>query len=104
LLANRTWASRARSDSSAEVWDPPENHCHLGPIAVSPEIQGYGIGRQLMERHCSQLDARGIDGYLETDRVGNVEFYKRFGFEVTGTTTIHGVLNFFMLRKSKTTG
>jgi hypothetical protein len=57
-----------------------------------------------MERYCDQLDARGRVGYLETDRAGNVDFYKRFGFEVTGTTTIHGVLNYFMLRSSTTTG
>src|SRR5262245_14323261 len=28
--------------------DPVEQHCHLGPIGVSPEAQGQGIGRKLM--------------------------------------------------------
>jgi len=81
--------------------DPSEQHCHLGPIGVSPEAQGQGIGRKLMDRYCDQLDSTGTVGYLETDRPGNVEFYKGFGFEVTSSATIQGVVNYFMRRGRK---
>jgi ribosomal protein S18 acetylase RimI-like enzyme len=81
--------------------DPEETHLHLGPIGVDPEAQGRGVGRLLMEQYCAELDRKGLAGYLETDRPGNVEFYKRFGFEVIGTATILGVENFFMSRATK---
>ena len=78
--------------------DPAERHVHLGPIGVTPEAQGRGIGRLLMEEYCAQLDRTGAAGYLETDRPENVEFYEKFGFEVTGTASIQGVENYFMKR------
>jgi ribosomal protein S18 acetylase RimI-like enzyme len=83
------------------VWskhDPAERHVHLGPIGVSPEAQGRGVGRQLMERYCAHLDDLRAVGYLETDRPGNVAFYAKFGFQVTGTAVIQGVPNYFMRR------
>ena len=91
----------ARVGSWLSVWtrhDPADPHVHLGPIGVSPEAQGRGIGRQRMERYCTYLDEAAAAGYLETDRSRNVEFYNKFGFEVTGTVSIHGVLNYFMRR------
>ncbi|MBA1146572.1 GNAT family N-acetyltransferase [Ectothiorhodospiraceae bacterium WFHF3C12] len=84
------------------VWskqDPAERHLHLGPIGVFPEAQGRGIGRQLMERYCNQLDATSAVGYLETDRPENVDFYAKFGFDTTETIPIHGVINYFMHRR-----
>jgi len=81
--------------------DPSEPHVHLGPIGVSPDAQGRGTGRLLMEHYCAELDRAGLAGYLETDRPGNVEFYKKFGFVVVGTASIHKVENFFMSRASR---
>jgi len=83
------------------IWsrhDPGERHLHLGPIGVSPEAQGRRIGRQLMERYCEQADRTATVGYLETDRPRNVDFYATFGFVVTGTAPIQGVVNYFMRR------
>lgn len=85
------------------VWashDPADAHVHLGPIGVSPEAQGRRIGRLLMERYCEHLEASRAMGYLETDRPGNVDFYDKFGFVVTGTATIHGVTSYFMQRSA----
>lgn len=79
--------------------DPHEHHCHLGPIGVSPGAQGQGVGRKLMEHYCGELDRQGSLGYLETDRPGNVEFYRRFRFEVTSTASVQGVTCYFMARK-----
>lgn len=75
--------------------DPDQPHIHLGPIAVSPELQRQRVGTALMARYVEYLDQEKKAGYLETDRRENVEFYKRFGFivqreeEVIGTTTWH---------------
>jgi hypothetical protein len=48
-----------------------------------------------MRCYVEQLEREGTAGYLETDRLENVTFYKRFGFvvryeeKVIGTTTWH---------------
>jgi ribosomal protein S18 acetylase RimI-like enzyme len=81
--------------------DPGEPHCHLGPIAVMPELQGHGIGRQLMEQYCEKIDRSRTVGYLETDKTANVRFYERFGFETVTTANIHGVTNHFMRRSPR---
>lgn len=89
------------------VWakyDPAEPHVHLGPVGVPPEAQGRGVGRQLMQRYGDHLDDRGAVGYLETDRPGNVDFYTKFGFHVTETASIHGIVNYFMRRSARDRG
>ena len=75
--------------------DPDEPHVHLGPIGVSPDMQGQGIGTALMNRYVEHLNQEHAAGYLETDRRENVQFYKKFGFvvqreeELIGTRTWH---------------
>ena len=84
--------------SAWETHDPTERHVHFGPIAVDPRLQRRGVGRILMTAFCGHLDATGAVGYLETDRPENVGFYQKFGFAVTDTALIHGILNYFMRR------
>jgi predicted N-acetyltransferase YhbS len=81
--------------------DPDEPHVHLGPVAVDVHLQGQGIGSLMMEQHCRQLDAAGEVGYLETDKLENVRFYERFGFEVVGEAPVIDVPNWFMRRPSR---
>jgi ribosomal protein S18 acetylase RimI-like enzyme len=78
--------------------DPEEPHAHLGPIGVAPEYQGQGIGAALMNRYVEHLEREGIEGYLETDRAGNVEFYKKFGFAVMREEKLIGVDTWYMRR------
>jgi len=88
------------------VWskhDLVEHHVHLGPVGVFPQAQGRGVGRQLMQRYCDQLDDRGAVGYLETDRPENVDFYTTFGFDVTQTASIHGIVTYLMRRGARHT-
>jgi ribosomal protein S18 acetylase RimI-like enzyme len=82
-------------------YDLQQPHSHLGPIAVAPQVQGRRIGRQLMDYYCGHLDQRRKASYLETDRPENVEFYRRFGFEIVQQEPVLGVLNFFMVRQAK---
>jgi ribosomal protein S18 acetylase RimI-like enzyme len=77
---------------------PKEPHWHLGPIAIVPEMQGQGIGSQLLEHFCKHVDQDGQAAYLETDKPENVPLYERFGFLVTEDTIIINVQNWFMWR------
>lgn len=91
----------ARAATLQAVWgrhDPQRPHWHLGPVGILPEYQGQGIGTLLMSRFCALVDDDRTGSYLETDRPENVPFYRRFGFDVTGNATIHGVRNWFMWR------
>jgi ribosomal protein S18 acetylase RimI-like enzyme len=78
--------------------DPLEPHVHLGPIGVTPELQGRGIGSQMLSVYCEELDVAGNSGYLETDKPENVRLYERFGFEVQDEAELLGVRDWFMWR------
>jgi len=78
--------------------DPSERHFHLGPIGVDPHAQGQRVGWRLMEEFCKELDREALEGYLETDRPKNVDFYQRFGFTVCAEAQVLGMPNWFMSR------
>jgi ribosomal protein S18 acetylase RimI-like enzyme len=84
--------------SSWSTHDPHDPHVHLGPIGVSPDVQGRGVGRLLMEHYCGAIDLTAETGYLETDRSANVRFYERFGFALVAEISVLGVQNFLMRR------
>ncbi|GHF23752.1 N-acetyltransferase [Kordiimonas sediminis] len=50
----------------------------LGPLAIDPDLQGQGLGSELMRRALKMLDLGGYDRVL---LVGDLEYYRRFGFE-----------------------
>lgn len=82
-----------------EKRDPPEPHVHLGPIGVDPDLQGRGIGSQMLAAYRERLDRTGAAGYLETDEPENVRLYERFGFEVRDEADVLGVPCWFMWRR-----
>ena len=98
LLGPRTAARVGRWISIWAKRDPGEPHVHLGPLAVDADLQGKGIGSLIMQQQCVGLDAAGEVGCLETDKLENVRFYERFGFEVVGEQPVLDVPNWFMRR------
>jgi GNAT superfamily N-acetyltransferase len=78
--------------------DPGEPHVHLGPIGVSPEVQGRGVGTALMNCYIDHLEREAAAGYLETNKPENVEFYRKFGFVVRHEEKVIGTPNWFMWR------
>jgi GNAT superfamily N-acetyltransferase len=78
--------------------DPQEPHIHLGPIGVIPGSQRQGIGTALMNRYIDGLEEERSVGYLETDRVENVQFYKKFGFVVKHEEVVIGTPTWYMSR------
>ena len=78
--------------------DPFEQHWHLGPIGVLPSHRGLGVGTELMQRFCKEVDNCSAKAYLETDLDENVRFYEKFGFKVISKSNIFEVENRYMLR------
>jgi ribosomal protein S18 acetylase RimI-like enzyme len=54
---------------------------YLSILGISPEAQGKGLGRQLIEPTLADADAGDMCCYLETFNARNVGFYERLGFE-----------------------
>jgi putative acetyltransferase len=52
----------------------------LGPIAVLPDAQRRGIGTRLMQLTIQTLRRNGCGGVV---LLGDPEYYRRFGFEMT---------------------
>ena len=60
----------------------PGPHWYLWALGVSPNAQGRGIGKSLLQPILERADREGVPCYLETQTTGNVEFYRKSGFEV----------------------
>lgn len=73
-----------------EKLHPREPHWYLHLLATDPAHQGHGIGSSLIERTLRRCDEEGVPAYLESSKEANVPFYRRHGFEVTGTVRAAG--------------
>ena len=62
----------------------PEPHQYLHVVGVSPEHQGHGLGRSLLEPALGRFDQQGEPAYLETFKPRNVPFYEKLGFRSVG--------------------
>lgn len=82
--------------------DIDERHWHLGPVAVEPVLQGHGVGAAMLTAFCERMDSGGEVTWLETDKPGNVVFYRRHGFEVVEEVVLpqsdNAFTNYFMRR------
>ncbi len=62
---------------------PKEPHYYLLGIGVEPDMQGRGIGSQLMAPVLERADREGMPAYLESSKEKNLPLYERHGFRVT---------------------
>lgn len=60
----------------------------LGPVSVVPDLQGKGIGSQLIEAALDQLRVLAAGGCVV---LGEPSYYARFGFKATDALTLPGV-------------
>ena len=81
--------------------DPTEPHWHLGPVAVAAAWRGKGVGSALMTAFIGKVDQRGDYAYLETDKLENVAFYRRFGFDLMSESDLLGAHIWFMDRRPR---
>ncbi|KAE8149414.1 acetyltransferase, GNAT family [Aspergillus avenaceus] len=84
LITRRYWIWKARQEEAqSAIWDDPRGYYFCNIVAVSPDAQGRGIGRQLFEAVTEQADREGVKCYLESSRnVPNVQIYEKMGFRM----------------------
>ncbi len=66
--------------SPAKAEDGTPNWFALGPVSVSPDRQGQGIGDQIIREGIKRLVQQNAAGII---LVGNPKYYQRFGFVVS---------------------
>jgi putative acetyltransferase len=74
--------------SPVSITDGSEKWFGLGPISVSPEWQGKGVGSRLMKAGLAALEANGAAGCVV---LGDPGFYGRFGFVADANLVLPGV-------------
>lgn len=65
---------------------PTYPHWYLPWLAVTPALQGRGLGARLLEHGLAIVDADGLPAFLETPNPRTVPLYERHGFTVIATT------------------
>lgn len=86
---------------SLEPLQPREMHWYLSLVGVDPPHHGQGLGRALVRSWLEAVDPDGLPSYLETDRVENLAFYAREGFEVVTDVEVLGARVWCMRRPSR---
>ncbi len=69
---------------------PPEPHWYLALLGTHPDHQGRGLGTAVVAPGLAAADHAGLGCYLESSKEANVPYYRRLGFEVTGTYDADG--------------
>ncbi|WP_218938243.1 GNAT family N-acetyltransferase [Parashewanella tropica] len=60
----------------------------LGPVAVSPVYQNYGVGSKLIKEGIKAIIEKGAEGCV---LLGEPEYYERFGFKASSSLVLDGV-------------
>ena len=74
----------SRYDVATMKHRPREKHLYLTMIGVSPEKQGQGIGKMVINTlHKMVIDDPEVSGIgLDTENLSNVLYYERLGFSL----------------------
>ena len=93
----------ARYDAFKKVLDamtPAQPHWYLGLLGTRPDRQRMGVARSLLEPMLARADEEETPVFLETGMPGNVEFYRRFGFEIIAEDSAPGGLTVWGMLRS----
>lgn len=74
-------------ESSNHGGQPLGRHAHLARIAVSPNVQGHGLGQHLLIDCLQFAQKQGVNAVhlnTQTSNEASRQLYKRFGFSRTG--------------------
>ncbi len=86
VAARRSFVAFARVGAALERSHTSEPSWYLQALGVHPRGQRRGVGRRLVTPALALADETGVACLLHTSDPGNVEYYRRFGFEITQPT------------------
>lgn len=69
-------------EAKVKALQPKQPLCYLWFIGVSPEMQGKGIGSQLLKEVLTEYSFNKRVICLETSTLKNIPWYEKFGFAV----------------------
>jgi ribosomal protein S18 acetylase RimI-like enzyme len=72
-----------RLGTALENAHPPQLSWYLQALGVDPRAQRRGVGTLLMTPVLATADDAGLPCYLQTSDPANIDYYRRFGFEVS---------------------
>lgn len=82
---------RARSLRGMNEIKAPRNSLHINDIAVFPEYQKLGLGKELVNFVVEEAQRRNFEYvslYVWADNVNAVEFYRKMGFVISKTADV----------------
>ena len=82
----------------------PGRHWYLVALGVAPGRQRQGMGSSLLLPVLAEAEAMGLPCYLETTNRGNLSFYARFRFVVTGEEEGPGGLHIWAMVRPPSPG
>jgi ribosomal protein S18 acetylase RimI-like enzyme len=89
------WSGLARFVNAMNQFDKkhehyaPGDHYYLFVLGVEPELQGRGVGGQLIKPVLDRADSENLPCYLESSNPRNIPFYERHGFRVMEQLKAH---------------
>jgi GNAT superfamily N-acetyltransferase len=72
---------------------------YLDLLGVDPAAQGRGLGKALITSMLERADGEHVPTYLVTHKRSNVDYYRRFGFEVLTDATLRGIPTGWSMRR-----
>ncbi|MEV0565110.1 GNAT family N-acetyltransferase [Dactylosporangium sp. NPDC050588] len=78
---------------------PKDRRWYLGVLACHPEHRGRRLARAAMAPALRRAAEDGLPALLETSNPGNVEVYRRAGFDVVEHLTVDGRLPVWIMRR-----
>ena len=79
------------------------NTAHVSRLMTAPDVQGLGIGRQLMTSIEAALDSDQIELSTGSLSTSNLSFYDRLGYRTLSTSTAGNNMNIITMNKTRTT-
>jgi ribosomal protein S18 acetylase RimI-like enzyme len=83
LSARGAFPAFARVGATLEKVHPHDSSWYLQAMGVHPRAQRRGVGKQLLSPTLALADESGLPCHLHTSDPANIEYYERFGFEVS---------------------
>ncbi len=65
---------------------PSQPHWYILILGVHPDHQGKGFGGELLNKVLRRADDERVAVYLESSNPKNLDFYRKYGFQVTQET------------------